>query len=53
LEYEDRLHYLYASREDRLRFGIKNKQAYFILLSVCTIFMLKHEDRLRFGIKKE
>jgi hypothetical protein len=33
------LHYIFDKKiEDRLRLGIKNMQAYFVLLSACTIF---------------
>jgi hypothetical protein len=35
------LRYLYSQNEDRLRLGNKNKQAYFVLLSACAIFIPK------------
>jgi len=44
---------LLKKSEDRLRLGIKNEQAHFVLLSACAIFAPKSEDRLRLGIKNE
>jgi len=40
--------------EDKLRFGNKKKQAFFVLHSTCIIFIQKkNEDKLRFGNKKK
>ena len=36
--YFSRLALIFAEAVDRLRLGIKNKLAYFVLLSTCTIF---------------
>ena len=41
-----------AIAQDRLRLGIKNKQACFVLLSACTTLAIA-QDRLRLGIKNK
>ena len=40
------LHYFDYKIEDRLRLGIKNKQAHFVLPSTCTIFVTRRNKKL-------